>query len=1167
MNDEIRSLIENLRRGQYEDPTEKIGLLAAALREEGGDLALIVALLHAPQIPLRVAAVEACRGRPEPELAEELAKLVHDLDQRVRIRLAEVCGSLPEKAVLAPLQALAGDPEAEVRQAALKASANKASFLTVQSTLLGNDPDWEVRLAAASALAEQTFPAVVVNLLYALANDADDDVRRRCGEILEKRLSQDRGATERHLPTDIAVLTQMEQALVRLGLQRFPKLVAWMRTHTAVAVDPQELVRFGTDLTTLAATGTLPRAYRAEEACRTLLAMLAREQWRSIALIGEPGTGKSAVVSELVYQLAKPENGGWRVLRVSPSDFMAGTHYMGEWETKVRELVQTVKKPRRVLIYVPNLSDLSAAGRWSKSDSNVAAALAPYLEEGSLILLGESTPVEYERGLGSIPSLQRLFDKVLLEEASLDRTRQILADIRDGAARPVPDDVLDRVLDFASQYLGHLSRPGNAALLLRDLLSAQKDERSPVGLRDVLRALSKSTGLPTNLLDDSVSLRLEEVKAFFEQRIMGQPEAVEAVIDLVTLIKAGLTDPGKPFGIFLFVGPTGVGKTELARALAEFIFGDASRLLRFDMSEYANADGFQRLIGGKDENGLLTDAVRRHPFSVVLLDEIEKSHLNVFDLCLQVFDAGRLTDGRGRTVDFRRTILILTSNIGSTGPTTPLGFSTSAQPELPEADRDRTFRELSRFFRPEFLNRIDRIVSFVPLSLDVAERIARREIDLVLRRNGIARRELAVDIDPSVISLLVREGYSPYFGARPLKRTVERLCLLPLARAIATGQVSGRALLVLRQHEGKIQVHFTQAAEPAPAKTVPAPLAPLRETARSLGEDLLALETRVRPLADRKSELLQSTQQAGFYHDRLVREATFDEIHKLDQFLAWRDRLRNVFERLQHRLEQGTTTRNEESLLRDQVGQFAAELEQLRFVATCRDARELGDALLCLSLVDCTGAPQRGVEKLAAMYLGLANRRRMAGEVLGEFYAGKNDRAWLQVSGLGAYALLLREAGLHQLDHRYRSHSPRSGHEEEHKDREVVRVDVLPLGLEPDKKFLGGVKNKIQALKPARTRLLEKADVGISLFHEPSLRSLELYAKGPRSDALEKAYRILFSQVTVEGALQEPARAAVIRCYDLGIGSRIRDLRSGRTTTRLAQVFKGQLEVFHSRAA
>jgi len=1157
MNEEIKSLIESLRRGNYEDPSEKIGLLAAALREHRADAAFLISLLTAPQVPLRLAGLEASVERKEEELHEAVARLARDREMRVRVKAVETLASFPEgKTVLEALTVLARDAEGEVRSAAMKATAGRAAFLNLQQSLLGSDSDWNVRLAAAKSLGEQKDPRVARELFNALACDSDSDIRQLCAESLERFLVAQTEQTIKYLPREIGSLNKAERKL-QYSEGAFPKLLEWLRSRTAVAADPQVLGQFGTNLTELAGKGLLPHAHCASESCRTVIKMIHREPRKSIVLLGESGVGKSALVNELAYQLARPENGGWIILRVSPTDLMAGTKYMGEWETKVSDLLKAACKPRRVLVYVPNLPDLAAMGRWSKSDANIATAMAPYLEEGKLILLGECTPAEFERGFGATPSLQRLFDKVMMPEADAPETLDVLRGIREESGIVISDEELVRLQEVSDYFLGHLRRPGNAATLLRVVIGGHAAAGTRITFHDILTALSRSSGVPTKLLDDHVALNTEEVRAFFDKRIVGQPEAVNAMVDLVTLIKAGLTDPHKPFGVFLFVGPTGVGKTELAKALSEFIFGDVKRLLRFDMSEFSSPDGFQRLIGGRGENGLLTDAIRQQPFSVVLLDEIEKSHLNVFDLCLQIFDAGRLTDGRGRLIDFRRTIVILTSNIGAQGPSTPVGFGSAPQAGEPTVNEERTWRELSRFFRPEFLNRIDRIVHFNPLSLEVAERIARREIDLVLQRTGIARRGLKIHVDATVTALLVREGYSPNFGARPLKRTVEQKLLVPLARAIASGQ-SGERVMTVMVENGKIVLkRAPKADQPVQAHAANGVNPALSKRLGEIRERLAALENRLLPLRDRKSELLGKMSEPGFYQNESGKTATFDEIQKLERLLELAGMLRNAFKSVEHQLA-GKKGKTAEAAFSEKIDSLYMDVSHAETIASAVNAIDLADALVMVSLLDREGKAIGGVEQLATLFNEFANRHRLSTEFLVEFFNDTRDHACLSVSGLGAYLLLKSEAGMHKMKRKFRQAAPRNGREKTSEDSELIRVEVYPVTTEPDKKFVAAVSANVQELKPRRTRLINQAGWQVRLFHAASVMSLETCAGGSRAEALNRAMEVLHAQVSA--ASSSPV-TDVVRHYDLGIGSRIKDSRSGRTTNQVAQFFKGRLEL------
>ncbi|HZW73088.1 MAG TPA: AAA family ATPase, partial [Caldimonas sp.] len=334
----------------------------------------------------------------------------------------------------------------------------------------------------------------------------------------------------------------------------------------------------------------------------------------------------------------------------------------------------------------------------------------------------------------------------------------------------IEPEAIDAAVTLTGRFEPYRSFPGKAIRLLEGAVDGRKSDVQRFDRAQLTAAFASRSGMPLTLLSDSMPLRIADVRTHFETRILGQPEATAALVDVVSVLKAGLNDPQKALGSFFFVGPTGVGKTESAKALAEFLFGSRERLVRFDMGEYTSIDAVQRLIGtawGTAE-GELTRRVREQPFCVVLLDEIEKAHWSVFDALLAAIGEGRMTDAAGRTADFRNAIVIMTSNLGASRVrSSPLGFGVDG---ADASDHERYIAEAERFFRPEFFNRIDRVVVFHALSQQTVRQIARRELNRLLVREGIVRRRLLVELDDSVIAIVAESGFHPRYGARPLQR-------------------------------------------------------------------------------------------------------------------------------------------------------------------------------------------------------------------------------------------------------------------------------------------------------------------------------------------------------------------------------------------------------------
>jgi ATP-dependent Clp protease ATP-binding subunit ClpC len=742
---------------------------------------------------------------------------------------------------------------------------------------------------------------------------------------------------------------------------------------------------------------------------------------RSVLLVGEHGVGKTALARAALERLDER----LVVFEATAAAVNAGAMYIGQLEGRVKELADKLRGANAVWVF-PAFEESLYAGQHARSPQGLLDALLPYVESDELVVVGELSPSAYEQLVKERPRIRSVFEglrvRPLDEPEAIAVARGALESL--GVGVRAADRVLSESFELAQQFLPGVDSPGNL-IRLAGAAAADVAEHggSVLETADVLATLSRASGLPLELLDPAARLDVDAVRRFFDERILGQDEAVECVVERITMIKAGLTDPTRPLAVFLFVGPTGTGKTEIAKALAEFLFGSAGRLVRLDMTEFQTPDSLDRLLSDSAQNRAaapLVAAVRRDPFSVVLLDEFEKAAPPIWDVFLQVFDDGRLTDLQGRTVDFRRCAIILTSNVGSSlARGSGLGFSPAAKPFRPEAVE----RELARSFRPELLNRIDRVVVFRPLERGQMRQLLDKELAEALERRGLRARPWAVELDESAIRFLLDEGFSPELGARPLKRAIERHLLAPLARVIVEQSApEGDQFLFVTAPHGRIEVafvdpdaaedeHVPEEVEERPLDVRSLILAPQAgpDAARFLLDQLAAVRQTVRTtaLSERKQAALAAVASPGFWEDaeRFAVLAEAEYLDRLEAALA-------TGEKLGERLRR-SVARNGGAPAGSLVELLANRVYVLEHALAGLAADDPPDVFLRVR-------PAAGADEEAASFAAaLADMYARWGEARGmqvRRLADEPGSHLLGVSGLGAASILAPEPGLHVLE-------------------------------------------------------------------------------------------------------------------------------------------------------
>ncbi|MBM3788756.1 MAG: AAA family ATPase [Acidobacteria bacterium] len=800
---------------------------------------------------------------------------------------------------------------------------------------------------------------------------------------------------------------------------------------------------------------------------------LVRQPPRSVLIVGEHGVGKTSVIRAVAHRLKARK---WHVFEAGHADLLAGQIFVGQLEDRLRSLVRQISGPRPIVWYIPAFHQLSWTGRTHVSPVSALDTLIPLIESGEVKLIGETTPAACEKLSLSHPRCITAMDVIRMEPLDPEATLHLAAwwaDIHSPPEGPriISPESLREAWLLAEQYIGDKAAPGSLLELLEGTVQKKAALDGPahvsVTLDDLIGTLTQLTGLPPALIDERRELDVSALRRLFEQRVLGQPEAVDCLVDRITMIKAGVNDPTRPLGVFLFAGPTGTGKTEIAKTLAEFLFGSGQRMLRMDMSELNSPNSLSRLVGdpGDAQSSSLADQIRKQPFAVVLLDEFEKAHPLVWDVFLQVFDDGRLTDARGNTADCRHALFILTSNLGSAVPTgLRVGFSREAL----EFNGEQVEQTIRRTFPREFLNRLDRIVVFRPLSRETMRSILRKEIDEVFSRRGLRNRTWAVVWDDQAFEFLLEQGVTPDLGARPLKRAVERLLLTPLARTIVDHQFpEGDQFLYVKPGGDGLEVEFVDPnapAEPvlrapeeepggAEEKALPG-LASIMLDSRGTHEEMACLQKnydRVREmlesgsLTENKQAALELMSQDGFW-DSPERFGLLGELEYLDRIEAAMQTAGSLLGKLR-KAAAGMKT----GAPRHLTARLAQQLYLLTQACETVRNREPRDAYLLVETTQDSDSQRRinreFADRLGRMYRFWAEKRRMEIKILREPDESSDGPYQLlaAVSGFGAHRILAGEEGLHVLE---------LPEDERNFQRARVQVQVAPQPDEPSDEHL-----------------------------------------------------------------------------------------------------------------
>ena len=568
------------------------------------------------------------------------------------------------------------------------------------------------------------------------------------------------------------------------------------------------LEEFGYDITKAAREGKLDPLVGRDDEIQRVIQILGRRRKNNPMLVGDPGVGKSAIVEGIALKIINgdipPVLADKRLISLDLGSIVAGTKYRGDFEKRLKSIINEVTASPDVILFIDEFHTIVGAGGASGS-LDAANMLKPALARGDIQCIGATTIDEFRKIVEKDGALDRRFQKIVVEHTDIQHTISILDRLKTNYEKHhnvvYTKEAIEACVRMSERYITDRCLPDKAIDAMDEAGSMVRlkntKKTGEVTAEDVAEIISKMTGIPSGRVAENEGNRLMKMRDVLQKRIIGQDEAIEKVVRAIQRNRAGIKDPGKPIGTFLFFGPTGVGKTQLAKSLAEYLFDSEDNMIRLDMSEYMEKFNVSRLIGappgyvGFEEGGQLSERVRRKPYCVVLLDEIEKAHPDVFNILLQVMDEGRLTDSNGRTVSFRNTIVIMTSNVGSRELEeygNGMGFSTSMR-NITGNRKGIVEKAVKKAFPPEFINRVDEQVFFNSLTREDIEEII--DIELKELRSRVKEAGFELVVTPTAKRFVAEEGYDPNYGARPLKRAIQKYIEDPVSEQIIVDRMSG----------------------------------------------------------------------------------------------------------------------------------------------------------------------------------------------------------------------------------------------------------------------------------------------------------------------------------------------------------------------------------------